>query len=227
VAGTPDFFEHAFGRLPLAQLTASWFVTAVHLYRRPYGRLAKRAFDLIVSSLALALAAPLLATIAALLSQTPGPILYRQMREGEFGRSFTIYKFRTMVADAEVDGSAVWAAAGDPRVTRLGRVLRRLRLDELPQLWNVLVGSMSLVGPRPERPELSAVLRETIPFWSYRLLLKPGITGWAQVNDGYACDAAGAESKLSYDLWYLRHRSLGVDAAICLRTLVRLTSGAR
>jgi lipopolysaccharide/colanic/teichoic acid biosynthesis glycosyltransferase len=227
IAGPLEFHEHVFGRLPLAELQPSWFVTAVHLYRRPYGRISKRAFDIVVSLCALALTAPLFVVVALLVWRAPGPLLYKQTREGEFGRLFTIYKFRTMVVDAEADGSAVWARARDPRVTSAGRVLRRLRLDELPQLWNVLRGTMSVVGPRPERPELSAVLSSTLPFWSHRLLLKPGITGWAQVNDGYAADAAAAETKLSYDLWYLRHRSLLVDAAICLRTLSRLAAGSR
>jgi lipopolysaccharide/colanic/teichoic acid biosynthesis glycosyltransferase len=186
----------------------------------------KRAFDMVVATVGLVLAAPLMLLVALALKRS-GSVLYRQTRQGQGNVPFTILKFRTMRPDAEGDGRPVWAAVQDPRVTKLGRVLRRTRIDELPQLWNVLTGSMSIVGPRPERPEYFETLSELMPLWSFRTLLKPGITGWAQINSGYAADFAGAESKLSYDLWYLRHRSLLVDAAICARTFARMTSGAR
>jgi exopolysaccharide biosynthesis polyprenyl glycosylphosphotransferase len=227
VVGVVELYEHAFGRLPLRHLSPSWFIAAAHLYRRPYNRISKRAFDIVVAVGALVVTAPLLVLIALLVRQTKGPIIYRQLREGEGGRPFTIWKFRTMVDDAEPEGVAVWAAKADLRTTGVGRVLRGLRLDELPQLWNVLQGTMSIVGPRPERPELCTALVETVPYWSRRTLLKPGITGWAQINAGYAFDTSGAEAKLAYDLWYLRHRSLLVDLAICVRTLGRLAAGAR
>ena len=119
----------------------------------------------------------------------------------------------------------MWAEERDPRATGLGRFLRRTRIDELPQLWNVLRGDMSIVGPRPERPEFLAELQETVPFWTRRHLVKPGITGWAQVKRGYTADAEGTVEKLSYDLWYLRHRSLVIDLAICARTFTTLVSG--
>jgi exopolysaccharide biosynthesis polyprenyl glycosylphosphotransferase len=225
--GVAELYEHAFGRLPLEHLSSSWFIAAAHLYRRPYNRISKRIFDVVVAAFGLVVTAPLFVLIAVLVRQTKGPIIYRQLREGEGGRVFTMCKFRTMVDHAEPEGVPVWAAKADLRTTRVGRVLRGLRLDELPQLWNVLQGTMSIVGPRPERPELCAALSETVPYWSRRTILKPGITGWAQINTGYAFDTRGAESKLSYDLWYLRHRSLLVDLAICVRTLGRLTAGAR
>jgi exopolysaccharide biosynthesis polyprenyl glycosylphosphotransferase len=228
VVGVPEFYEYAFGRLPVRTLTAQWFMSVLHLYRRPYPRRTKRAFDVVVATIALVLVAPLLPLLALLVRLTPGPAILRQTRLGECGRPFTLYKFRTMRVDAEPAGP-VWCAERDPRVTHVGRLLRKTRLDELPQLWNVLRGDMSMVGPRPERPEFVASLQRRTPFWSRRHLVKPGITGWAQVCRGYTSDHAGTRDKLSYDLWYLRHRSLLVDLAICARTLwvVLRCSGAR
>lgn len=141
------------------------------------------------------------------------------------GVPFTIFKFRTMRQDAEAAG-AVWASESDPRITRSGKLMRKTRLDELPQLWNVLRGEMSIVGPRPERPEFMAELQEAVPFWSRRHLVKPGITGWAQVCRGYTADADGTAEKLAYDLWYLRHRSLVLDLAICVKTFTTLVTGS-
>jgi exopolysaccharide biosynthesis polyprenyl glycosylphosphotransferase len=224
VLGLPEFYEHAFGRLPVRHMTEAWFMSLLHLYQRPYSVSVKRAFDLVVAVIASVLMAPLLLLIAALVCRTPGGLIYRQVRLGKGGRLFTMYKFRTMSADAEA-GEAVWATFDDTRVTAVGRVLRRTRLDELPQLWNVIRGEMSIVGPRPERPEFLELLAESIPFWTRRHLLKPGITGWAQINSGYASDCDTTERKLAYDLWYLRHRSLVVDFLICVRTLPRLVHG--
>jgi lipopolysaccharide/colanic/teichoic acid biosynthesis glycosyltransferase len=138
-----------------------------------------------------------------------------------------MYKFRTMRPDAEQSGQAVWAQTRDPRVTAVGRIMRSVRLDEVPQLWNVIRGDMSIVGPRPERPEFLQFLEQKVPFWTHRQLIKPGITGWAQVRRGYTADAEGSIDKLSYDLWYLRHRSMIVDIAICLKTLGVLFSAGR
>jgi lipopolysaccharide/colanic/teichoic acid biosynthesis glycosyltransferase len=140
-----------------------------------------------------------------------------------------MYKFRSMRDDAEPGGQARWADERDERVTATGRVLRQTRLDELPQLWNVLKGDMSLVGPRPERPEFLEMLGQAVPFWTRRMLVKPGLTGWAQVKGDYAGDCASTCDKLAYDLWYLRHRNLIVDLAICAKTAskVLLGSGAR
>jgi lipopolysaccharide/colanic/teichoic acid biosynthesis glycosyltransferase len=130
-----------------------------------------------------------------------------------------------MRKNAEEPGLPVFATVGDPRITNVGRILRRTRLDELPQLWNVLLGHMSIVGPRPERPEFYATLAKQVPFWTRRHVVKPGITGWAQINAGYADDAVTTTEKLSYDLWYLRHRSFLTDLVICARTLPKFVSG--
>jgi lipopolysaccharide/colanic/teichoic acid biosynthesis glycosyltransferase len=153
-------------------------------------------------------------------------VLFRQQRVGEGGRLFEIFKFRTMVRDAEEPGRPVWAANGDARVTPVGRILRRSRIDELPQLWNVLRGEMSFVGPRPERPEFLTLLEETVPNWSRRHLVKPGITGWAQVRLGYTADAVTAADKLSYDFYYLKHQGLLLDLAIAAKTVGTIFSGA-
>jgi exopolysaccharide biosynthesis polyprenyl glycosylphosphotransferase len=227
IVGLEELQEFLLGRLPVRDVDFTWLMSALHLYRRPYGRLTKRVFDILLAVVGLVLTAPLMGVVALALRQTGGTVLYRQIRQGQRNEPFTILKFRTMRDDAELDGTPVWAIADDPRVTRLGRMLRRTRIDELPQLWNVLTGTMSIVGPRPERPEYFAALSENMPLWSLRTLLKPGITGWAQINSGYAADVAAAETKLSYDLWYLRHRSLLVDAAICARTVFRLGVGSR
>jgi exopolysaccharide biosynthesis polyprenyl glycosylphosphotransferase len=225
VVGLPEFYEFAFGRLPVRNLNSRWFMSILHLYQRPYTRWAKRSFDVVVAGIGLLLSAPLFPVLAFLVRRTPGPAIYRQTRLGEAGRPFTIYKFRSMRQDAEVAGAA-WAAERDPRVTQLGQLMRKTRLDELPQLWNVLKGDMSVVGPRPERPEFVEELQAEVPFWSRRHLVKPGITGWAQVRHGYTADAASTGEKLSYDLWYLRHRSLVVDLAICAKTFSTLLSGS-
>jgi exopolysaccharide biosynthesis polyprenyl glycosylphosphotransferase len=225
VVGLPEFYEYAFGRLPIRHLTAAWFMSTIHLYQRPYSAFSKRVFDVASTLLILVLFAPLFPLLLLMVSLSPGSAIYRQTRIGEHGRPFTIFKFRTMTVDAEQRGSPVWAAQEDPRVTRIGRILRLSRLDELPQLLNVLRGDMSMVGPRPERPEFVSMLEHAIPFWSRRHLLKPGITGWAQVRSGYASDALATEEKLAYDLWYLRHRSIIVDLVICLLTLPRILTG--
>jgi exopolysaccharide biosynthesis polyprenyl glycosylphosphotransferase len=222
----PQFYEQAFGRVPVRRLTSAWFMSVLHLYQRPYTRFAKRTFDIVVAMFGMALTAPLYPLIALLVKNTRGPLIFRQTRLGEGGKLFTIYKFRTMRDGAEEPGRPIWAEERDPRVTPLGRFLRKTRLDELPQLWNVLRGDMSIVGPRPERPEFVELLEEQVPFWTRRHLVKPGITGWAQVSCGYTADAEGTLEKLSYDLWYLRHRSLSVDLGICAKTIVALLSGS-
>jgi exopolysaccharide biosynthesis polyprenyl glycosylphosphotransferase len=225
VVELPQFYEHAYGRVPVEDLTRAWFMSVLHLYQRPYSQLTKRTVDLIGAGVLLVLTLPLFPLLALFVRQSKGPMILRQLRLGEHGRLFTIYKFRTMRADAEPAGRAVWADADDPRVTRAGGVMRRLRLDELPQLWNVVRGDMSLVGPRPERPEFLAELNARVPYWTRRHLVKPGLTGWAQVRQGYTASAEATSEKLSYDLWYIRHRSLTVDVAILLRTFAVVLRG--
>jgi exopolysaccharide biosynthesis polyprenyl glycosylphosphotransferase len=222
VVGLPEFYEYAFGRVPVQHVSQAWFMSVLHLYHRPYNRLTKRAFDVIVAVLGLLLTAPLWPLLAIAVKRTPGPMIFRQERPGEFGRPFTIYKLRTMRMAVE----AALVEENDPRVTSIGRFLRRTRLDELPQLWNVLKGDMSIVGPRPE-PEFTRGQSEAVPFWIRRRMIKPGITGWAQVRRGYTgADAQGVAEKLSYDLWYLRHRSLVVDLAICAKTFGTVVTGS-
>jgi exopolysaccharide biosynthesis polyprenyl glycosylphosphotransferase len=222
-----EFFAHVFGRLPIRQLSPAWLASTLQLSRRPYGAATERVFDLGVALVALVLTAPILVLVALLVRCTGKQIIFRQVRQGKGGAPFTIYKFRTMIPDAELPGQPVWANERDPRITPVGHLLRQTHLDELPQLWNVLRGEMSIVGPRPERPEYLELLEREVRFWSRRMMIKPGLTGWAQINNGYASDCISTESKLSYDLWYLRHRSLFVDAIICAKTFFRVTVGSR
>ncbi len=219
VVGLAGFFEYALGRVPVRQLSPAWFMSVVHLRQRAYGRLTKRAFDVVAAVVGLLLALPAMAAIALVVACTPGPLLYRQTRLGEGGEPFTVFKFRTMAVDAEEDGCARFTCENDSRVIPGGRVLRRTHLDELPQLWNVLTGDMSVVGPRPERPEFAQRLEEAVPFWHRRLLVKPGVTGWAQIQCGYVADCDEMADKLAYDLWYLRNRSLALDVVICMKTI--------
>lgn len=219
VLEAPQFFEYLFGRVPVSDLPRAWFLGLVHLYRQPYSLTAKRGLDVGLALLGSVIALPLVPLVALLVKTSRGPILFRQVRVGEHGVPFTLYKFRTMRFDAEASGDAVWSVRGDDRITLAGRFLRASRLDEIPQLWNILRGSMSVVGPRPERPEFIEVLETHAPFWSRRHLVKPGLTGWAQIRAGYTADVDEALGKLSHDLWYLRHRSLIVDLAIIVKTI--------
>ena len=179
----------------------------------------KRGFDLVAAVLLALLVLPLFPLIAlAIRLDSPGAVIYKQDRVGLNGRIFRIYKFRTMRADAERHG-AVWATEGDPRVTRLGGLMRRSRIDELPQLLNVARGEMTFVGPRPERPEFTSLLERELPGYSQRVLVKPGLTGWAQIRYRYASSIQDTQTKLEYDLYYVRRRSLRFDASILLRTI--------
>ena len=189
----------------------------------------RRALDLVLSLAGLVLTLPLLLLVSVLVKlDSPGPVFYRQERVGLGGRTFALVKFRSMRVDAEAAGPR-WASERDPRVTRMGRLLRLTRIDELPQLLNVLAGSMSLVGPRPERPHFVGQLTQVIPHFAARVAVKPGITGWAQVNYPYGASIEDARQKLAYDLFYLQHRSLALDLRILLSTVrvVVCQSGAR
>ena len=218
-----DIYERALGRVPCEEINAAWFLHVLGEGRR---RMIQDMVNRVVALVALVLLAPLLGLIAlAVRIDSRGPALYRQERVGERGRHFTIFKFRSMVVDAESNG-VQWAGENDPRVTRVGRFLRLTRLDELPQLLNVVRGEMALVGPRPERPEFVEQLSSEVPFFEFRNLLKPGITGWAQVYAPYGASVEDAAVKLSYDLYYLRHRSIATDLAILFRTVWVVVSGA-
>jgi exopolysaccharide biosynthesis polyprenyl glycosylphosphotransferase len=228
LVGLSEFYEHAFGRVPVNTLHPAWFMNVLHLYHRPYTRVAKRAFDVTVASIGLLAVSWLLPVLWLVVRKTggAGPVIFKQTRLGEGGKGFTIYKFRTMRNDAEAAAGAMWASQDDPRITKAGKFMRKTRLDELPQLVNVLMGDMSIVGPRPERPEFLEQLQGSVPFWSRRHLVKPGITGWAQIRRGYTADAEGTADKISYDLWYLRHRSLVIDLAICVKTFTTILTGS-
>ena len=182
------------------------------------GRLVTRAVDVVVSAAALVVLSPLLLFVALLVkADSKGPAVYRQERLGLQGKPFTLLKFRSMRTDAEASGP-VWASQRDPRVTRVGRFLRATRLAALPQLWNVLKGDMALIGPRPERPHFVETLAAEIPHFRARMLVKPGLTGWAQVNFRYGASVDDARVKLSYDLYYVQHRNLRMNVRIVLGT---------
>jgi exopolysaccharide biosynthesis polyprenyl glycosylphosphotransferase len=211
----------------LDALDASWLVSAhLHVCRPPLLAI-KRTCDLAGAIGGLVLTLPFWPLIALLIKATSkGSVFYRQERMGRSG-VFAIYKFRTMEEGAEAQGEPRWAEPDDPRVTALGRILRRLHLDELPQFWNILKGDMSLIGPRPERPEFVRTLARKMPCYGWRQLVRPGMTGWAQINYGYGASEDDAREKLSYDLYYVKHFSFGLDAYIALRTLGALVVEGR
>jgi sugar transferase (PEP-CTERM system associated) len=215
----PTFYEKQTGKILVTNLRPSWLIFSNGFVKTEAARLVKRAMDVGLSAMGIVLMFPVMALLAALLKlDSKGPVLFRQPRVGERGRIFFLRKFRSMSVDAERDG-AVWATPEDPRVTRVGRWLRRTRLDELPQFWNVLVGDMSFVGPRPERPEFVGMLQGRIPFYMARHAVRPGITGWAQVRHHYAASVEDSMEKLQYDLYYIKNLSLLLDVVILLSTL--------
>ncbi len=214
------FFERETGRIKLETLSPSWLVFEDGFRQGWLRARAKRAFDVAVSLVLLVLAAPLMLLVAfAIRLDSPGPVLYRQVRVGQHGRPFELLKFRSMRVDAEADGRPRWASRDDPRITRVGRLLRKARIDELPQLVNVLRGEMSFVGPRPERPEFVRELAARIPYYNERHRVKPGITGWAQICYGYTDSERDAREKLEYDLYYVKNYSLLFDLYVILRTV--------
>lgn len=225
-----DFYERESGRVDLATLRPSWFIFSDGFRTGAVVEAVKRGFDIVLALFTLVLVFPLLAlTAIAIKCEGRGPILYRQERVGLRGKSFTLLKFRSMSQDAEHDGAPVWAAKRDPRITRVGWLIRKIRIDELPQLYNVLCGQMSFVGPRPERPYFVNRLAQSIPYYHERHSVKPGITGWAQVNYPYGASLEDARSKLAYDLYYLKNRGLFLDLIILIRTVrvVLWPDGAR
>jgi exopolysaccharide biosynthesis polyprenyl glycosylphosphotransferase len=222
VTRMPILYEEMTGRVPVHHLESDWiirsFVDGLHV--SGFYELTKRILDILGASVGLlifAMTFPFLAL--AVLIDSGMPIFYSQPRLGRGGQLFSIYKYRTMRQDAEADGEARTTLENDPRVTRVGNFLRKTRLDELPQFWNVLRGEMSLVGPRAERPELVAEYQKQIPFYRARLLVKPGLTGWAQINYGYVASVTETAVKIEYDLYYIKHRTLNMDSQIMLRTI--------
>ena len=213
-------YEEYTGRIALENLRPSWLIFSAGFNKTRMLSVGKRLIDVTAATVGFLLSLPLLLMVAIAVKVTsPGPVLYSQRRVGKDGHIFVMYKFRSMRQDAEAKTGAVWATAGDRRVTPVGRFLRRMRLDELPQLWNVLIGEMSLVGPRPERPEFVSDLTRTIPFYGQRHVAKPGLTGWAQVRYTYGASLEDAIVKLQYDLFYIKHLSLWLDISIILRTI--------
>jgi exopolysaccharide biosynthesis polyprenyl glycosylphosphotransferase len=218
----PTLYEEMTGRVPIHHLESDWIVRSFVDQARVSGfyDLSKRVLDVLgglVGTLIFAIFLPFIALATVI--DTGLPIFYSQARLGKGATLFTIKKFRTMHQNAEADGKARLAAENDPRVTRVGNFLRKLRLDELPQFWNVLRGEMSLVGPRAERPELVAEFQKQIPFYRARLLVKPGLSGWAQINYGYVASVTETAVKLEYDLYYIKHRTFMMDIQIILRTI--------
>lgn len=226
VTNESTFYEKAAGQILVERLTPDWFLFADLKVSNAASISLKRVIDLLVSSIGLAITLPFWALIALLIKAADGgPVFYSQDRVGERGRTFRLYKFRSMKTNAE-SGESVWASPNDPRVTRVGRWLRKARLDELPQLMNIMRGQMSIVGPRPERPDLVAKLAQVLPYYDERHLIKPGLTGWAQINYKYGASVEDARRKLQYDLYYLKHQCLELDAMILLRTMGTFLRGA-
>jgi len=222
VTTMPAMYEDLRGRVPIQLLQSDWilrsFVDEAHT--GGFYNVVKRLMDIVGSVIGLSILAILFPFLAFFILLDSGlPVLYKQTRLGRSGREYQMIKFRTMRQDAEKDGRAKMAAKDDQRVTRFGKFLRRSHLDELPQFINVLLGDMSLVGPRAERPELVEELQNQIPFYRARLLVKPGLTGWAQVNYGYVSTIEGTAIKLEYDLYYIKHQDLVLDISIILRTI--------
>ncbi|MDB5377701.1 MAG: Exopolysaccharide biosynthesis polyprenyl glycosylphosphotransferase [Rubritepida sp.] len=225
-----EFSEHGLNRIDIDRLPEGWLATANAMKANVWSTGLRRSFDILFALALLLLTLPLLLlTALAIRLDSPGPVFYRQERVGHGNRTFELLKFRSMRVDAEARGAPVWATRNDPRVTRVGHLIRLCRIDEIPQVLNVLRGDMSVVGPRPERPRFVEQLGALIPHWHDRALVRPGITGWAQVNYPYGASVEDARMKLSYDLYYIRRRSLFLDLLILLATVrvVLFQEGAR
>jgi exopolysaccharide biosynthesis polyprenyl glycosylphosphotransferase len=215
------FYEEYLAKVPVQHLKYGWFVygSGFYLLHGTFSMKAKRLVDFVLAAFLLVVLSPLMLLVAlAVKLDSRGPVFYVQQRTGLNSQVFNMIKFRSMVADAESQG-VQWAGENDPRITRVGRFLRKSRFDELPQLWNVLVGDMSFIGPRPERPEFIAELEKQIPFYELRHLVKPGISGWAQVMYPYGASVEDALHKLQYDLFYIKNYSIFLDLIITIKTL--------
>lgn len=220
VLDAPSFYEQVTGKLLIENINPSSFIFSEGFRITPFKNVLKRIFDVLFSTIGTIIALPLIPLIALIIKiDSPGPVFFRQVRVGAKEKQFVLYKFRTMRQDAEDNTGAVWAEKNDSRITTIGSFLRKTRLDEIPQLYNVLKGDMSFVGPRPERPEFVGKLKEIIPYYSERHCVKPGITGWAQVKYSYGSSVEDAIEKLRYDLFYIKHISFFVDLLIVLETI--------
>lgn len=223
----PSLYEKMAGKVPVNDIEDRWLVSAdgFHLISREYVQRIKRVFDFLFSSCMLVICLPFLAATAlAIKLDSPGPVFFKQTRVGRGGQSFTLSKFRSMYTDAEARG-ARWAEKKDTRVTRVGRIIRVTHLDELPQVWNIFVGDMSLIGPRPERPEFVKELEEKVPYYGVRHAVRPGLTGWAQIKYPYGASVEDSLRKLEYDLFYIKNMSILQDLKILLRTIGVVVTG--
>src|SRR5207302_5494327 len=223
-------YERVCGRVCVKELRPSQLIYSGELGPRRQTLLYQSLSNIVLASVGAIVSAPLMLIVAlAVRISSPGPILYRQLRVGMDGVSFTLYKFRSMRADAEAESGAVWASKDDPRVTPVGRIIRKFRVDELPQLFNVLKGEMSIVGPRPERPEFVKTLSGRIPYYRQRHCVRPGITGWAQINYKYGDTLEDTITKLEFDLYYIKNMSVALDNYIIFHTLkaMLLSRGAQ
>ncbi len=225
------FLERETGRVDLDSVNPSWLIFSDGFSSgRRLSALGKRVFDIVLSLILLTVTLPImLVTAIGIRLESSGPALYRQSRVGLYGQEFDVLKLRSMRADAEKPGKAVWAQKDDPRVTRIGKIIRKIRVDELPQTWNVLIGQMSFVGPRPERPSFVTELAEQLNYFNERHMVKPGITGWAQINYPYGASLEDSRHKLEYDLYYAKNYTPFLDIVIILQTLrvVLWADGAR
>ena len=225
-----SFYENLAGKILAENINPSWLIYSDGFRKSRLIRLRKRAGDLVLAGLGLLVSLPLtLLTAVAIKLDSKGPIIYKQERCGQDGRTYKLCKFRSMVDNAELECGPMWALDDDCRVTTVGKILRKFRLDEIPQMWNVLKGDMSFIGPRPERPEFIEELQKIVPYYSQRHTVKPGITGWAQVSYGYGASVEDALEKLKYDLFYIKNMSAFMDYMIILKTIkiVLQQSGAR
>ena len=224
------FYERIAGKLLVEKINPSWLIFSDGFVKSKASRFTKRLVGFAMSSIMLIVFSPLMVLVAvAIKLDSRGPALFSQERVGENGKIYTLYKFRSMRADAEKESGPVWASEDDPRITRVGRIIRKLRIDELPQLWNVFKGDMSFVGPRPERPTFVNKLKKTIPYYNVRLSTKPGVTGWAQIKYAYGASEKDALEKLKYDLYYIKNMSIVMDLMVIFHTvkIVLLGRGAR
>ncbi len=217
-----EFLERETGKIPIDLVNPGWLIFSEGFHISRFRTISQRVLDILVSSGLVLITWPIMLLIVLAIKIEDGPeaaVLFRQCRVGRGGQRFQVFKFRSMAEDAEADGKAVWADRDDIRITKVGRFLRRSRLDELPQVFNVLRGSMSLVGPRPERPEFVEMLQDEIPYYSERHAVNPGVTGWAQLRYSYGASKEDAKEKLQYDLYYVKNQSLMLDIMILLQTV--------
>jgi sugar transferase (PEP-CTERM system associated) len=225
-----SFYERITGKVLVEKINPSWLIFSDGFVKSRLSRLSKRLVGLTLSTAMLVLLSPLLLVVAlAIRMESKGPAIFKQERVGEDGETFTLYKFRSMRTDAEKQTGPVWAEEDDPRITRVGRIIRKVRIDELPQLWNVLKGDMSFVGPRPERPFFVEQLKKKIPYYNERFAVKPGVTGWAQIKYPYGSTEKDALEKLKYDLYYIKNMSVIMDLMVIFHTvkIVLLSRGSR